>query len=107
MTDPVFERIERLLKEKGKTMTEFNSTLGVNRNTYYNWKHQKSKSYLKHIDEIARFFDVSPQYISRGVDGEPEELKSAAEDELLRAFRQLSEARQECVINIVKMFLVD
>ena len=97
--DAVFERIERLLEDQGKTQQELLISLGMNRSTYSNWKLGKSKSYWKQIDEIAEFFDVSPNYLLRGIEDGPEEgTKGASEDEMLRVFRQLSPKRQEMVI---------
>ena len=106
--EPVFERIERLLNEKGKSQQELLAALGMNRSTYSNWKLGKSKSYLKQIDAIAEFFDVSPSYLLRGIEDGPEEgTKGASEDEMLRVFRQLNPKRQEMVIQVGRTLLSD
>ena len=106
--EPVFERIERLLNEKGKSQQELLAALGMNRSTYSNWKLGKSKSYLKQIDAIAEFFDVSPSYLLRGIEDGPEEgTKGALEDEMLRVFRQLNPKRQEMVIQVGRTLLSD
>ena len=61
-----------------------------------NWGKAK---YLKHIDEIAEFLEVSPGYLLRGIEDGPEEgTKAAVEDEMLRVFRKLSPKKQGCVI---------
>ena len=66
----------------------------------------KSKSYLKHIDEIADFLDVSPSYLLRGIeDGPNEGTKAAVEDEMLRVFRNLSPKKQECVLQVARTLL--
>ncbi len=106
MAEQVFERIERLLKDQGKSQQKFLAALGMNRSTYSNWKLGKSKSYLKHIDEIAEFLGVSPSYLLRGIEDGPEEgMKAAAEDEMLRVFRKLSPRKQECVIQVARTLL--
>ncbi len=106
MPEQVFERIERLLDDRGKTQQNLLAVLGMNRSTYSNWKLGKSKSYLKHIDEIAGFLKVSPGYLLRGIEDRPEEgTKAAVEDELLRVFRKLSPKKQECVIQVARTLL--
>ena len=104
--DPVFERIERLLADRGKSQQSMLADLGMSRSAYANWKSGQSKSYLKRIDGIAKFLEVSPNYLLRGIENEcVEEPYTAAEDELIRLFRQLNEERQECVIQVVRVLL--
>lgn len=103
MVEPVFERIERLLADQGKSQQSLLEVLRMNRSTYSNWKLGKSKSYLKHINEIAEFMGVSPGYLLRGIEDGPEEgTRAAAEDEMLRVFRKLSPKKQECVIQVAR-----
>ena len=105
-SDPVFERIERLLADRGKTQQSLLASLGMNRTAYGNWKSGQSKSYLKRIDGIAEFLEVSPNYLLRGVEIESDgEHKAVAEDELIRIFRQLNSERQECVIQVARVLL--
>jgi transcriptional regulator with XRE-family HTH domain len=102
----VFERINLLLEDQGKTQMELITVLGMNRSTYSNWKLGKSKSYLKRIEEIADFFGVTPDYLLRGIEGEPEsKTKVAAEDEMLRIFRKLSKRKQDCVMQVARILL--
>ena len=91
--DPVFSRIEYLLSSQDKSLQQLLAALHVNRSAYSNWKQGRSKSYLKRIDEIAEFLEVSPEYLLRGIDNreDAEDAGGAAEDEMIRIFRQLSE----------------
>ena len=100
--DPVFSRIEYLLSSQDKSQQKLLAALHVNRSAYSNWKQGRSKSYLKRIDEIAEFLDVSPVYLLRGITPREDEAveRTAAEDEMIRIFRQLSETRQELMIQI-------
>lgn len=100
--DPVFSRIEYLLSSQDKSQQQLLAALHVNRSAYSNWKQGRSKSYLKRIDEIAEFLDVSPVYLLRGITPREDEAveRTAAEDEMIRIFRQLSETRQELMIQI-------
>lgn len=103
MAEQVSERIERLLADQGKSQQRLLEVLRMNRSTYSNWKLGKSKSYLKHISEIAEFMGVSPSYLLRGIEDGPEDgTKAASEDEMLRVFRKLSTKKQECVIQVAR-----
>ena len=106
--DPVFERIERLLEDQGRTQQDLLSALGLNRSTYSNWKLGKSKTYLKQIDAIANYFKVSPGYLLRGIEDGPEEgTKGALEDEMIRVFRKMTPKRQELLIQVGRTLLSD
>ena len=106
--DPVFERIEMLLKDQHKTQQELLAALGLNRSTYSNWKLGKSKTYLKQIDSIANYFNVSPSYLLRGIENGPEEgTKGALEDEMIRIFRHLTPKRQELLIQVGRTLMLD
>ena len=106
MQDPVFERIEKLLGDREMSQQCLLAKLGTNRSTYSNWKLGKSKSYLKQIDKIAEFLDVSPNYLLRGVeDGTVDETKTAAEHEMLCVFRKLSRKKQDCLLQVALTLL--
>ena len=98
--DPVFVRIDKLLNNQGKQQKELIDFLAMARNTYGNWKTQKNKSYMKHIDEIADFFGVSPNYLIRGEDN-PNHY-SSHEEEIIRLFRKLSAENADVVYQIIK-----
>ena len=106
--NPVFERMERLLRDQGKTKQSLGKRLGLSRGTYSNWKLGKSKSYLKQIDVIAEFLDVSPNYLLRGIEDAPESgTQNLIEDELLRVFRKLGSRKQECLVQVARTLLMD
>ena len=100
-TDPVFVRIEKLLEAKHVPQKDLLAYLHMNRATYNNWKLNKSKSYLKRIDDIAAYLDISPNYLIRGIeDGPPEKIDEIAEDEIIR-----KKSKQECLIHIGRVLL--
>ncbi len=106
--EPIFERIERLLSDQGKTKQSLEQLLGLSRGTYSNWRLGKSKSYLKQIDMIAEFLNVSPNYLLRGIEDAPESgSKSPIEDEMLRVFRKLGFRKQECLVQVARALLMD
>lgn len=57
------DKISALLKEQGKTQKELTDYLGLTKNAYTSWKSGTNKSYLKHLPQIAEFFDVSVDYL--------------------------------------------
>lgn len=70
-----------------------------------NWKSGKSSSYLRHLDEIATFLGVTPNYLISGsvrFDG-----KDPIEDEVVKIFRSLSEHNQRLVLNIIKAIAIE
>ena len=71
--DTTLERIDNLMHEQKKQYKELNEYLGVGKTTYAAWKNGMSKSYFKHIDEIALFLGVSPNYL---IDGQQEKTNS-------------------------------
>ena len=69
------------------------------------WKLGKSKTYLK---PIANYFNISPDYLLRGIEDGPEEgTKGALEDEKIRVFRKMSPKRQELLIQVGRTLLSD
>lgn len=57
--DYTLERILYLLKKSGKSDAEFAKGIEMYPSVVSEWKKGKTKSYNKHIPEIARFFHVS------------------------------------------------
>lgn len=58
----VLNKISQLINEKSCTQKDLTDYLGLEKTTFSSWKSGKSKSYMKHIDRIAEFFKVSPNY---------------------------------------------
>ena len=82
----VFDRIDSLMKSQKKQYKELNEYLNLGKKTYDNWKTGKSSTYLKYLNEIAKFLNVTPNYLLNGVD-EKAEITNVLEIELLRLFR--------------------
>lgn len=105
-SEQVLERIERLPDDHGESKQNLLEYLWMNRSTYSNWRLGKSRSYLKHIDEIATFLDIFPSYLIRGIeDGLAEGTIAAVEDEMLRVFSELSPKKKECVLQVARALL--
>lgn len=91
----VVSRITELLIKQGKTQTELLEALGLHRNNFTEWKSGRKKSYLQHIDEIARYFDVSPTFLLRGEEDERTMKLSKNEEKLIQMYRHLHPESKE------------
>lgn len=83
-------RIMLLIKEKGIEQQGLAAVLGINKQTISDWKSGKSKTYLKYIQTIADYFNVSTDYLLGKTDiknppAETEGLIFHIKDDNLRA----------------------
>lgn len=61
--EKVLERILKLLAETKTEQKQFASAIGINPTSISDWKKGKTKSYLKHINQIADYFGVTSDYL--------------------------------------------
>ena len=103
--EAVFERIDSLMEQQERQHKELHEHLKLGERTYNNWKNGKSSTYLQHIDEIAKFLGVTPNYLITGDDkySSPNKI----EEELIDLFRTLSETRQRWLLNVVKAIIAE
>lgn len=85
-----FDNILNLLKEQNKKQKELTDYLGISKNQFTDWKSGRIKSYNKHLDKIAEFFNVSVDYLLTGVETQQESL-TEDEKKTLSIYRKLSE----------------
>ena len=89
------DKILSLLTEKGIQQKTFAENIGVTKHTITYWKNGRSKSYMKYIDKIADFFDVSADYLLEKTDDKsplPKEAINIFDNVDMNAFsRQLYE----------------
>lgn len=57
------DKIILLIKEKGIEQKKFALDLGLASSAVTDWKSGRNKSYIKHIDKIASYFNVSTDYL--------------------------------------------
>lgn len=62
--DIMLKKILYLLDEKKRQQGELSEFLGLKSCCVTEWKSGKTKSYKKHIDKIAEFFDVPKEYFA-------------------------------------------
>lgn len=55
--------IIELLKEKGLQQKDLTDYLNIHKTTFTSWKRGTSNSYLKCLPEIAKFLNVTPDYL--------------------------------------------
>ena len=102
MNTPVFERIDQIMREKKHQNKELLDYLHLGPCTYDNWKNQRSSSYLKYMNEIAKFLGVTPNYL---MSGEKEEEFSFDEGALVKLYRTLSEKRKIALTVFLKAWI--
>jgi len=71
------DRILSLIQAKGITNKEFLEDLNLSLSTISEWKRERNKSYLKHINKIADYFNVSTDYLlgNTSTNSLPEDLQ--------------------------------
>jgi len=84
------DRIIMLLDRYDKTQKELMEHLDLDKSTFPLWKCGKSHSYRKYLPEIARFFDVSVDYLVNNT-----ESKGKVPEELTGIYFKLGKEAQE------------
>jgi transcriptional regulator with XRE-family HTH domain len=102
----VFQRILCLLKKQNKTQASLIAFLDVHPNTFHQWKYMNSKGYLKRIDDIADYLNVTPGYLLKGntfnsdVEGlTPREIK------VLELLRKMDDEQQDALLQCIEKFV--
>ena len=55
--------IKSLLEKNNLTQKSLTDYLGINKNAFTNWLNGNNTSYIKHLPQIAEFFNVSTDYL--------------------------------------------
>ena len=84
-------KIVELITKSGITEKQFLNTIGLNVTALSDWKTGKNKSYKKHINRIAEYFNVSTDYLL-GLDTQNSPVSdiSKEERELLSLYNKLN-----------------
>ena len=59
----IYEKIIKLRKEKGLSQEEFGNAINVSRQAISKWESEQTKPDIDKLKEIAKFFDVSYDYL--------------------------------------------
>lgn len=55
----ILSNITEIMEEKGITQKQLTDHLKISKSAYTDWKSGKNKSFMKHLDKIAVFLNVS------------------------------------------------
>ena len=95
-----FDIILKLLEEQNKKQKELTDFLGISKNQFTDWKSGRIKSYNKHLDKIAAFFDVSVDYLITG-----REIQQTENSDLAKLYNQLDDTDKNEVKDFIKYLL--
>lgn len=101
----IIERIYETLDNKGKKAIDLVNCLGITTSTMSTWKARKNDPPAKYMPAIAKFLDVSLDYLMTGVDAPVRKCTTEEEDELLELFRSLPVNKKYEFIGELRGFL--
>lgn len=101
--------IKKLREEQNKTQQEIASILGIARQTYNHYEIQDSIIPLKHLNNLANYYNVSIDYIfeltkQRKYSNFKKEINIDLSKERLKAFRKEQKLTQVKLANILNTF---
>ncbi|WP_285023664.1 helix-turn-helix domain-containing protein [Lactococcus garvieae] len=81
----LYERLTKLIEETGKSMNQIETELNYPRNTLQSYK--RSNPSAKRLAEIAKYFNVSTDYLLGREENKTENDLTEEENEVIAAFR--------------------
>jgi len=84
-----YERLKKLASEKNKSFNQIENDLNYGKNTLYRYKVQNPTQ--ERLLELAKYFDVTTDYLLGREENKTENALTEEESELLAAFRMESE----------------
>lgn len=107
----ILNKIITLLKEQGKSQKELCEYLGIKQQAFTNWKGGNNTSYMKHLPQIAKFLDVSVDYLLEEENTAPKNEDGAITDpleaRLMESVRQLSDDQKKLLLAQLDTLLAD
>ena len=104
--DKIVLKIMELLKIQGKTEKELTDYVGLANTTFTKWKYKGLKSYRKHLDKIAEFLEVTPEYLTEGVDDIINlSTMTTSEIKLLQLYRKMGDNAKEVLLKTAGIFV--
>ena len=107
------DKICSVMVSKGISQAFLCSKLGVNKSAFSDWKNGKSKSYIKHLPEIASILDVSADYLLGKTDIKKAPVesdkgdRSAMEQEFIELYHRLTPDQKKTVSALITALLDD
>lgn len=104
--DPIVLKIMELLKLQGKTEKGLTEYIGLANTTFTKWKYKGVKSYHKHLEKIAEYLEVTPAYLTEGVDDIINvSTMTASELQLIQLYRKMSNDAKETLLRTAGHFV--
>jgi len=101
--DPIFERIEAVIKQTGLSQAGLCEYVGIKSNVYTKWKYEGGRSYLRYIDKIAEYLHVSSEYLLNPTgQAEPGNTADGREKLFMELFRSLDFEKQNYVFETLR-----
>ena len=103
--DKTVLKIMETLKVQHKTEKQLLEYLGLANGTFTKWKYKNVKSYKKHIDRIAKFLNVTPEYLTQDVeDVISMQTLTAHEFRLLQLYRTMGEKQRDALLTAAEYY---
>ena len=96
-TNDVVVRMEQIMKEKSISQRKLMLDLKLSSTSFTRWKYEGSKSYLRYIEQIADYLDVSVNFLLYGEEKLTISDLSPQEVDLIKNFRSMTK-NQRCNI---------
>lgn len=110
--DLYIERIKPLFESSGMTDKDIEEALNLPRGVIYKWGIGKNKSYKRFIPEIAKYFNVSADYLmgldspSAGIKKDPipkDEVEDSETAELREIWNSADESERRDLLEMARM----
>lgn len=98
-----FDKIDLVLKKKQIKQIDLTNFLGVSKAIYSSWKSGRTDSYYKFIPQIAKFLNVSTDYLLLGEEAISSNVFSDEEQRLILAYRNQTEEGKKMVRKLLDM----
>jgi transcriptional regulator with XRE-family HTH domain len=102
--NPIVERIIDTLEVRSISQNELVSYLGLGNGAFTRWKYDGGKSYMKYIDQIASFLNVSKDYLLYGNTDDESVTLLPSDVESYRKLRELTEEQRSHILEEINLF---
>ena len=98
----VFANILAELKKGRHSQKELAEFLGVTPQVFSDWKAGRNMSYMKHVEKISEFLEVSVDYLLGKNGAKKEPVQTDKLDFPVELFKQLSETQQRGIMDMIE-----
>lgn len=99
-TNDVVVRMEQIMKEKSISQRKLMLDLKLSSTSFTRWKYEGGKSYLRYIEQIADYLDVSVNFLLYGEEKLTISDLSPQEVDLIKSFRSMTKNQQCNILEI-------